>query len=84
MEQRDVPADSPYATKKILENIYHDMKGDYNIIVGPFGTKPQVVGLFLCWLEYPKIQIVYSHPMKYTRSYLFRKPGATLLLPLNP
>lgn len=84
VERRDVPPDNPYATKKILEGIYQEMKGDYNIIVGPFGTKPQVVGLFLFWLEYPKIQVVYSHPSKYTRSYLFRKPGATLLLPLNP
>lgn len=84
VERRDVPPDSPYAAKKIMEAIYQEIKGNYNIIVGPFGTKPQVVGLFLCWLEHPKIQIVYSHPTKYTRSYLFRKPGATMLLPLNP
>ena len=84
VELRGVPADNPYAVKKTLEGIYQELKGSYNIIVGPFGTKPQVVGLFLFWLEYPKIQIVYSHPTKYTRSYLFRKPETTFLLPLNP
>ncbi len=84
VELRSIPADNPYAVKKTLENIYNELKGSYNVIVGPFGTKPQVIGLFLFWLEYPKIQVAYSHPTKYTRSYLFRKPGATLLLPLNP
>jgi len=84
VEVRNVPPDSPYAVKKILEGISEEVAGQYNIIAGPFGTKPQVVGLFLFWLEYPKVQIAYSHPTEYTRSYLLRKPGPTLLLPLNP
>jgi hypothetical protein len=54
------------------------------MVIGPFGTKSQLIGIFLFCLENPKAQVVYSHPMKYTRSYLWRKPGATLLLPLNP
>ena len=52
--------------------------------IGPFGTKPQAVGVFLFYLEYPKTQVVYSFPVKYTRSYLHRKPGPTLLFPLAP
>jgi len=84
VEVRNVPADNPYAVKKVLEGICDELSGSYNIIAGPFGTKPQVIGLFLFWLEYPKVQVAYSHPTEYTKSYLLRKPGPTLLLPLNP
>ena len=84
VEVINVPADNPYAVKNVLEDIYKDTRGSFNMVVGPFGTKPQVVGVFLfCW-EYPKVQVVYSFPSKYTRSYLQRTPGATLLLPLAP
>ncbi len=84
IEVRDVPADSPYAVKSVLESIYNDTRGSFNMVIGPFGTKPQVVGVFLFCLEHPKVQVVYSFPVKYTRSYLQRKPGPTLLLPLAP
>jgi hypothetical protein len=84
VEVRDVPADNPYAVKNVLEAIYKDSKGSFNMVIGPFGTKPQVVGVFLFYLEFPKGQVVYSFPAKYTRSYLQRKPGPTLLLPLAP
>ncbi len=84
VEVRDVPADDPYATRGVLETIYNEKRGSFNMIVGPFGTKSQTVGLFLFCLEYPKVQVVYSFPVNYTRSYLKRKPGSTLLLPLVP
>lgn len=84
VEVRNVPADNPYAARKILEAIYNEIRGSFNMVIGPFGTKPQAVGVFLFCLEYPKVQVVYSLPVKYTRSYLWRKPGPTLLLPLNP
>ncbi len=84
VEVRDVPADSPYATKSVLEAIHNDTRGLFNMVIGPFGTKPQVVGVFLFCLEHPKVQVVYSFPVNYTRSYLQRKPGPTLLLPLAP
>lgn len=84
VERRDVPSDNPYIVRKVLEAIYNETKGSFNMIIGPFGTKSQVIGLFLFCLENPKPQVVYSHPVKYTRSYLWRKPGSTLLLPLNP
>ena len=84
IEVRDVPADSPYAVKSVLESIYNDTRGSFNMVIGPFGTKPQVVGVFLFCLEHPKVQVVYSFPVNYTRSYLKRKPGPTLLLPLAP
>jgi len=84
VEVRDMPADNPYAVKSALEAIYNEVRGSSNIVIGPFGTKPQVVGVFLfCW-EHPRVQVVYSFPTKYTRSYLRRKPGPTLLLPLAP
>jgi len=66
------------------EAIHNDTRGLFNMVIGPFGTKPQVVGVFLFCLEHPKVQVVYSFPVNYTRSYLQRKPGPTLLLPLAP
>ncbi len=83
-EVRDVPADNPYAVKKVLEAIYYDTRDSFNMVIGPFGTKPQVVGVFLFCLEHPRVQVIYSFPVSYTRSYLHRKPGPTLLLPLAP
>jgi len=82
VEVRNVPSDNPYAVKNALEAIYSDTRGLFNMVIGPFGTKPQVVGVFLFCLEHPKVQVVYSFPVKYTKSYLQRKPGPTLLLPL--
>ncbi len=83
-EVRDVPADNPYAVKNILEAIYYETRSSSNMVIGPFGTKSQAVGVFLFCLERPRVQLVYSFPVKYTRSYLQRKPGPTLLLPLAP
>ena len=84
VEMSDVPADNPYAVKTVLETIYNDTRDSFNMVIGPFGTKPQTVGVFLFCLEHPKVQVIYSFPVKYTRSYLQRKPGPTLLLPLAP
>ncbi len=84
VEVRDVPADSPYAVKNVLEAIHSDTRGSFNMAIGPFGTKPQAVGVFLFCLEHPKVQVIYSFPVNYTRAYLQRKPGPTLLLPLAP
>ena len=84
VEVRDVPADDPYAVRNVLEAVYHEVRDSFNMIIGPFGTKPQTVGVFLFCLEHPKAQVVYSFPVNYTRSYLQRKPGRTLLLPLAP
>jgi hypothetical protein len=84
VEVRKVPADNPYTVKRELEAIYKDARSSFNMVIGPFGTKPQTVGVFLFCLEYPKAQVVYSFPSNYTRSYLERHPGSTLLLPLVP
>ncbi len=84
VEITNVPSDNPYAVKDVLETIYNDTRGSFNMVIGPFGTKPQTVGVFLFCLEHPKVQVVYSFPVKYTRSYLQRKPGPVLLLPLAP
>jgi hypothetical protein len=83
VEVRNVSADNPYAVKDSLETIYNDTKGSFNMVIGPFGTKPQAVGVFLFCLEHPKAQVVYSFPVNYTRSYLQRRPGPTLLLPMS-
>lgn len=82
VEVRHVAADSPYEIRNTLEAIHDEFKTTANMIIGPFGTKPQTVGIFVFWLEHPRIQIVYSFPSEYTKSYLNRKPGKTLMLPL--
>ena len=84
VEVKDIPADNPYPVKKVLEAIHSETRGSFNMVIGPFGTKPEAVGVFLFCLEHPRVQVVYSFPVKYTKSYLQRKPGPTLLLPLAP
>ena len=84
VELRDVPPDDPYGVRNTLETIYHEVRDSFNVVIGPFGTKPQTVGVFLFCLEHPKVQVVYSYPTSYTRSYLQRQPGVTLLLPMSP
>ena len=84
VEVRDMTADNPYAVKNVLETIHEETKDSFNMVIGPFGTKPQVVGVFLFCSEHRKVQAVYSFPTTYTRSYLRRQPGPTLLLPVAP
>jgi hypothetical protein len=84
VEVRDVPPDNPYVVKTVLDAIYDETKDSFNMVIGPFGTKPQVVGVFLFCKEHRKVQVIYSFPATYTRSYLQRQPGATLLLPVAP
>jgi len=84
VEVRDVPADNPYAARMVLDAIYGETRDSFNMVIGPFGTKPQVVGVFLFCKEHRKAQVIYSFPATYTRSYLQRQPGVTLLLPVAP
>ncbi|MCL2679074.1 MAG: hypothetical protein FWF18_02115 [Dehalococcoidia bacterium] len=84
VEVRDVPPDDPYGVRNALESIYHEVRDTFNVVIGPFGTKPQTVGVFLFCLEHPKVQVVYSYPTSYTSSYLQRQPGVTLQLPMSP
>ena len=84
VEVRDVTADNPYAVKNVLKAIHEETKDKFNMVIGPFGTKPQVIGVFLFHLEHREAQVVYSFPATYTRSYLRRQPGSTLLLPVAP
>ncbi len=84
VEVRDVMADNPYSAKTVLEAIHEETKDSFNMVIGPFGTKPQVVGIFLFCREHRKVQVIYSFPAAYTRSYLRRQPGSTLLLPVAP
>jgi len=84
VEVRDMRADNPYDVSSVLETIYEETKGSFNMVIGPFGTKPQTVGIFLFCRDHPRVQVIYSFPSTYTRSYLRRQPGATLLLPVGP
>jgi hypothetical protein len=78
---RDVPPDNPQGVRDMLSSIYNELKETYNMVIGPFGTKSQVVGVFLFCAEHRKVQVIYSFPATYTKSYLKRQPGATLILP---
>ena len=82
--RQDIPPDDPFGVRQALESIYHEVRDAYNVVIGPFGTKPQTVGVFLFCLEHPKVQVVYSFPSNYTHSYAQRQPGETILLPLTP
>jgi hypothetical protein len=62
VEVRDVPADNPYKVHTVLERIYSDIKDSNNMIIGPFGTKPQTAGVFLFCYQHPRVQVVYSLP----------------------
>ena len=81
VEVRDIPADDPAGVRDVLAALYKETKDDYNLVIGPFGTKPQVVGVYLFHREHPAAQVIYSFPATYTRSYLQRQPGETMLLP---
>ena len=78
---QDAPPDNPQAVRDVLKSIYEEIKDSHNMVIGPFGTKSQVIGVFLFWTEHRGIQVIYSFPATYTRSYLRRQPGATLVLP---
>lgn len=80
---RDVPADDPAGVRDVLTALYEEIKDDYNMEVGPFGTKSQTVGLYLFHRDHPAVQVIYSFPSTYTRSYLQRQPGETMLLPAS-
>lgn len=84
VELRDVPADNPYGVRDVLEAVYGETSDTYNMVIGPFGTKPQVVGIHLFCRDHRKAQVIYSFPATYTRSYLKRQPGVTMLLPAAP
>lgn len=83
VELRDAPPDNPYEVRNVLEAIWEETHDSFNLTIGPFGTKSQTVGVFLFWMQHPEVRIVYSFPIDYTKSYLRRKPGATILLPLE-
>ena len=76
-----MPPDNPQAVKEVLESIYEELGDSYNMVIGPFGTKSQVVGVFLFCHTHHKAQVIYSFPATYTKSYLKRQPGSTLILP---
>lgn len=70
-----------YAAQHFLKNIYDEVckqsKSEtmpYNIIIAPFGPKPQAVGLFLFWLNHRETEISYVFPRQYRKTYLKRKP----------
>jgi hypothetical protein len=81
VQVRDIPADDPAGVRDVLETLYEETKDDCNMVVGPFGTKPQVVGVYLFHRNHAAVQVIYSFPAAYTRSYLQRQPGETMLLP---
>jgi len=79
-----------YATRDLLEDIYHEgckestsQRTPFNIVVAPFGPKVQVLGIFLFWLNHREVRVAYSFPITYRPTYLKRKPERTLYYELK-
>ena len=62
---RFAPANDPFETKKVLEDIYSEFRNEYNISVAPLGTKPMALGSCLFALEHSECRIIYPYPMEY-------------------
>lgn len=64
------PANDPFETKNLLEEIYSKYSHKYNITIVPLGTKPMAFGSCLFAMEHKDCRIVYSYPKEY-----FPKPS---------
>jgi len=67
---RFAPANDPFETKRLLEDIYSQYNRRYNLIIVPLGTKPMAFGSCLFAMEHKDCRIVYSYPKEY-----FPKPS---------
>lgn len=61
------PANNPYETNKVLENIKKNSK-DKNLVIAPIGTKPHAIGAIIFLinskLNEEKIGVMYDFPIK--------------------
>jgi len=60
------PANDPFETKNLLEEIYFKYSHRYNITIVPLGTKPMAFGSCLFAMEHKDCRIVYSYPKEYS------------------
>jgi len=67
---RFAPANDPFETKRLLEDIYSQYNRKYNLTIVPLGTKPMAFGSCLFAMEHRDCRIVYSYPKEY-----FSKPS---------
>lgn len=63
------PANDPFETEKVLEEILSKHTNEYNMSIAPLGTKPMALGSCFFALEHPICRIIYPYPLKYNFKY---------------
>lgn len=63
------PANDPFETKNVFEDILSEYTNEYNISIAPLGTKPMALGSCFFALQHPTCRIIYPYPLKYNFKY---------------
>lgn len=64
-KMRFAPANDPFETKDVLNELYDALKADYNLTIAPLGSKPMALGSCFFALEHPECRVVYPYPQEY-------------------
>jgi hypothetical protein len=59
------PANDPFATKDVLDELYDEYSTDYNMTIAPLGSKPMALGSCFFATEHEDCRIIYSYPREY-------------------
>ncbi|MBZ9572552.1 hypothetical protein KJA15_04445 [Patescibacteria group bacterium] len=59
------PANDPFETNNVLNDIYIQFHERYNISIAPIGTKPMAIGSCLFALMFSDCRIIYPYPTEY-------------------
>lgn len=59
------PANDPFETKDVLNELYETLKTDYNLTIAPLGSKPMALGSCFFALEHSECRVVYPYPQEY-------------------
>jgi len=59
------PANDPFETKKVFEEIFQQYSNKYNFSFAPIGTKPMAIGSCLFALEHLECRVIYPYPSEY-------------------
>jgi hypothetical protein len=64
-EMYHASADNPFETYNVLKKIY-EKYNNFEIHITAIGTKPMALGTCLFAIDYPKVNVVYPRPEKYS------------------
>ena len=62
---RYAPANDPFETKNVLEEIFSKYSNEYNISIAPLGTKPMALGSCFFALQHSMCRVIYPYPLQY-------------------